>query len=271
MSAQIHEIEIRKWSDLARFERQTWMYRGQRSVQWELGSSLERLCDKRKIAYEDRPEVEKELLREFKRAYHHYSMHVPSGGASILEWLSLMQHHGAPTRLCDFTYSIYVATYFAVERAEGACAVWGIAGPWALKEAIRALTKAGRVDGESLGLRVEQDDQPYGFASLLDKPFVRCVVPCNPFRLNERLRIQKGVFAAQGDLTVTFMENLRAVPEWDQLGNLIKLLIPPAMRNEALERLYYMNISRTSLFPGLDGFAQTLDVFHPAMSFRNWL
>ena len=58
-----------------------------------------------------RAAVEIRLSREFRRAYHDYATHIPSQG-SVIEWLALMQHHGAPTRLLDFSYSVYVAAYF---------------------------------------------------------------------------------------------------------------------------------------------------------------
>ena len=37
--------------------------------------------------------------------------------------------------------------------------------------------------------------------------------PQNPFRLNERLTIQKGVFMCPGNVTVPFEENLGSLPE----------------------------------------------------------
>jgi len=37
-----------------------------------------------------------------------------------------MQHHGAPTRLIDFTWSPYVAAFFALERTLADGVVWAI-------------------------------------------------------------------------------------------------------------------------------------------------
>ena len=37
-----------------------------------------------------------------------------------------MQHHGAPTRLIDFTWSPYVAAFFALERTLADGVVWAM-------------------------------------------------------------------------------------------------------------------------------------------------
>ena len=39
---------------------------------------------------------------------------------------------------------------------------------------------------------------------------------------------------------------------------LIKIILPEAVRNEAMESLYKMNITAATLFPGLDGFARSM-------------
>ena len=70
------------------------------------------------------------LWREFRRGFHHYTSSPPPTEFP-LEWASIMQHHGAPTRLLDFSYSIYVAAYFAFERSVGKyAAVWSIDARW---------------------------------------------------------------------------------------------------------------------------------------------
>ena len=51
--------------------------------------------------------------------------HVPEWEDDF-QWLALMQHHGAPTRLLDFTWSPYVAAFLALERAVDDAAVWAI-------------------------------------------------------------------------------------------------------------------------------------------------
>lgn len=71
------------------------------------------------------------MIREFQRHLHHYSANVPDITLND-EWLSLMQHYGATTRFLDFTYSPYVAAYFAFEHSESnsQVAVWAIDSTW---------------------------------------------------------------------------------------------------------------------------------------------
>lgn len=77
-------------------------------------------------------EIESGLIRRFQRQCHHYEIRVPQRN-KIVEWLALMRHHGAPSRLLDWTYSFYVALFFALKDAEKICAVWALE-KYSLKE-----------------------------------------------------------------------------------------------------------------------------------------
>lgn len=94
-----------------------WMFRGQQNHTWLLSHSFERVCYRLNVPVWKRQQIEHNMTREFRRRIHHYTTAVPLQDA-VCEYLAIMQHHGAPTRLLDFTYSPYVAAYFAFEFAE---------------------------------------------------------------------------------------------------------------------------------------------------------
>ena len=261
---------LTRWSEIQAYAKPGWLFRGQRSAEWTLKTSLELCYERQGVSGAHRSRVESELLREFKRTYHQYTNHVPQLD-SVVEWLSVMRHHGAPTRLLDFTYSVYVAAYFALETADTVCAVWAVNGPWALRESVNALVREGKSDATKLQEPFQELHEKICSQVLFDPPIVKSAIPLNPFRLNERLRIQKGVFLVATDVATSFMDNLQALPGHDHADHIIKLILPSSVRQEALEQLFYMNISRTSLFPGLDGYAQSLGVYHPSFNPTPWI
>jgi FRG domain len=249
---------IRELNDIHDYQEEGWIFRGQKDSEWGLRTSLERACKGFGRPLAEARYIEKRLLREFRRKYHHYAWHLPETDDS-LEWLSLMQHYGAPTRLLDFTYSIYVATYFALENAEGEedkkCAVWAINGDWAVRES-GDLFKKGSVQRTFLRAQITEKSAKAFNRTFMGRTSKPLACPMNPFRLNERLTIQKGVFMCPGDVTQPFESNLCSLPNWDKKQNVVKLHISQNRRREFLDSLSDMNISRATLFPGLDGFAQ---------------
>ena len=50
---------------------------------------------------------EERIARIFQRKAHLFLTHIPER-SDTFQWLALMQHHGAPTRSLDFTWSPYV-------------------------------------------------------------------------------------------------------------------------------------------------------------------
>lgn len=96
------------------------MARGHAKETWELTPSLSRHL-KSGVPVEEALAVERRALDVFKSMAHTY---LPVGmipanppwASSMLEWWALMQHYQAPTRLLDWTSSLFVAAYFASYR-----------------------------------------------------------------------------------------------------------------------------------------------------------
>lgn len=257
---------LSKWSDLSGQRQDGWLYRGQASADWHLATSLERTCQRHEIPLDRVPTAEIKFIREFRRRYHQYRPPVRQED-DTLEWLSIMQHFGAPTRLLDFTYSAFIAAYFALEgqAIDGNSAVWAIRGNWVVNSSSREFPEAS--DAHRYIQGVLDEKTPGGFTAAFyampAQTFACCV---NPFRLNERLTLQRGVFMCPGNVGQSFEDNLKALPDWDKEQNLYQLVIPPSMRQAGLKDLLDMNISRATLFPGLDGFARSLSISIP----RGW-
>ncbi len=68
-----------------------------------------------------------------------------------------------------------------------------------------------------------------------------------------------------GTMAQSFEDNLCSLPGHGDVGHVAKLVIPAKERRRALHDLFDMNISRTSLFPGLDGYATSLGIYHPTV------
>jgi hypothetical protein len=73
-----------------------------------------------------------------------------------------------------------------------------------------------------------------------------------------------------GDVTSSFEENLRSLPGWNKRQNIVKIIIPQRFKKGILDILDGMNISRATLFPGLDGFAKSLNILPPKGWDKGW-
>src|SRR5262249_31112714 len=126
-----------------RSDSEHWIFRGQRSSSWGLTCLLERLRDRYRPTDTMRA-LEDKIVREFQRKAHHYDSRTPEYW-NTLEWLAMMRHYGAPTRLLDWTYSFFVAAYFACEDAESECAIWILNASWCQRRTEEVLVAAGRI------------------------------------------------------------------------------------------------------------------------------
>lgn len=226
-----------------------WMFRGQRDAGWDLQTTLERaVVDRFERPHGAIPNIERRLVRDFQRQARQFLDDVPPR-KETLEWLGLMQHWGAPTRLLDWTYSFYAAAFFAVADAKPGdkIAIWAFDYRWCRKRAW-ALARATR-----------EGPLPSSLAKIpFENPCVRGLFPATPFRLHQRLVVQQGTFLVPGDCSVSFMENLGAMDEGGSEVRVEKLCLQLSRRRleQALHDLRRMNLTSASLFPGLDGFAK---------------
>jgi hypothetical protein len=232
-----------------------WIYRGQRSQNWGLLTSFDRMMSENSENPGSRTKLEIALLKKFQRESHHYGI-TGVDPLNIPEWFSLMQHYGAPTRLLDWTHSPWVALFFAVVDLqkprkgdlENYCSIW-IANWKSIDQAMPTVVR-----------KVYKRD--YNMLRIND--FIKAtkqtsVVKLNSYRQNQRQIIQQGTFLFPLDIKKTFEKNwknnLTASP-------LQKIDIPSHLKTSILQRLYRMNITYATLYPGIEGFGRSIGMLH---------
>jgi hypothetical protein len=256
---------IGRWEQLMGWYRdysatgEQWLFRGVSDSEWGFQTSLERAVKNFGIdsTKHNLLDLEGGLMRRFKRQCHHYLQHLPNDENTI-EWLAMMQHYGAPTRLLDWTHSLFVGLFFAVENSSQECAVWALNHDWTTENAKAVLPAAARDALKNDRNREEANTFDLVFRGMPPIPFV---LPIKPFKFNDRLVMQQGSFVCPGNVDLSFEENLEATllrPGHD--GMLIKLVIKndAALRKEIIKNLNRMNMNAATLYPGLAGFARSL-------------
>jgi hypothetical protein len=273
MAQLYRELQPKSWQELKDWfwalSVGGWVFRGQRDAAWDVSSSLERSIPASLRNSTD--EKIKDLIGDFLEAAEgpvfnkftgRLDQYVGSeeGTDSILGKLALMQHHGVPTRLIDFTKSPYVATFFAVEDAldpEGQCAVWVISVDWCQAKSVEAVRKKNKITEKDF-----PDNADFSLDDILNetvfKSNIPLVAPLLPLKLNARIASQQGLFLCPGEMSMTFMENLLALGKNDLPNILYKIVFPAGWRATILFDLNSMNIGPHTLFPGLDGFAKSI-------------
>lgn len=234
---QFHEVTGRYRS---------WAFRGQIRESWPLLSSLSRYLIPFGVRREAWPEQETRVLRIFQRKAHLLLRRLPAEG-DALEWLALMQHYGAPTRLLDFSWSPFVAAFFALERATEDAALWALFPPGLNARPLEIEGFDRPLTGQEFGPWVRGS-----YERLFVPNRLQTAVIGEPHRMNRRLVAQGGTFVMPGVLHEPVE---RLVPP----DSVVKFVLDTtAIRRRALDELYNMNISYATLFPGLGGLARSL-------------
>lgn len=247
-------IKFYNWTEYKNFVdtlSDNWAFRGQVNADWPLRTAIER-TDFIKLHHG----IEAEFVAEFQRGARNY-LNKDELPEHLIEWLALMQHHGAPTRLLDFTRSPFIAAFFAFDqcivRDDVDVAVWGINFNFLKTRALKELeNEFSKEIIENKNLINEQ---------LFEKIFFRnnrnLVFPVEPFRMNRRYSLQQSIFVSTGNSNESFISQLNFLGE-EISRSVIKMELPSLIQKEVLRYLQRMNLNRASLFPDLDGYAASL-------------
>ncbi|HSW16211.1 MAG TPA: FRG domain-containing protein [Ramlibacter sp.] len=242
-------IRLTRWPEFVAYadSMEGWAFRGHVSPEWPLVPSLTR----RLQCYCPDPRLwplrEARAMRIFRRKAHIY-LHDRTALEDDLRCLALMQHHGASTRLLDFTKSPFVAAFFALESANRDVAVFALNTPalWLSAPAFDPSLTRSRIDPRAPGN--------------FDRYFARNQLPLiwfgEPSEMDSRLVAQSGLFVVPGVLDKPLDVILDGYGGSDDL--LTQFVLPAGMREEAMRALYRMNVTYATLFPDLDGLARSV-------------
>jgi hypothetical protein len=197
------------------------VFRGQEKQAWSLETSLYREYMRlgKNLAEKSIFDAELKILREFQRQYKRFEAVRSIDPKDYYEWFAVMQHYGAPTRFLDFSYSLYVALYFASNNVSFqdtdtvSFSVYAINRPW-LEKRYKKFLPADILDlytdpihGDSFGKSYLIQEK---VVNSKDRPF-KSVINMSPFHMNSRLVHQKGLFLFPTDVDCSFMENLQTM------------------------------------------------------------
>lgn len=246
----MEEIRIATWNDFMSLsgELDGWAFRGQQDARWPLLTSLSRYLSAHIPDRASWRQREERAIRIFRRKAHNY-LSDPTVLDNALRCLALMQHHGAPTRLLDFTKSPFVAVFFALERATRDAAVYALNTPrlWGAVPRVQPAMHRDAIDPRL----------PGNFADLF-MPNVNAIIwTGEPTEMDRRLVAQSGTLVVPGMLDKPLDEILLHYPE-DGATLLKKIVLAHAMREDAMKALYRMNVTNATLFPDLDGLARSI-------------
>ncbi len=259
---EVDEIHPTSWEDVQKLANEfgaeeyehghsMYLFRGQGNADWSLHPSLTRATSRidgasAMVGEYDAQQIEQQLLSSFREQAHKWLSTILVGHSrrQVLNWWTVMQHYGAPTRLLDWTESFYVGLYFAIVSQLGSAgALWGVSRRIPFGETPKT--------EEEIAKRFFRSDEYR-------------VMFFTANELSDRMTAQQGRFSVADRIyTDHAAANSRAADQYKvdypkDARVFFKITIPADLKPEVLARLRSMNITAAALFPGIDGLGKSI-------------
>lgn len=278
------------WYDEGNVTRTGWVFRGLSDSRFCLEPAVERQARFKSMSWFA---LQQFIALEFQSRAHIHLSPILARPEGELTWLAQMQHYGIPTRLLDFTYSPFVALYFAIreqckDKERSHVRLWAI-DETAVNERFKTVVyhaeteahKRARAGKERPRLKVAASLHPHDFVTDGDiviseiqelPPLISTalratgtlraelerqgsVAVASPPAFNPRLASQQGVFLVNCAESLTFGESLNRMMASHKAVWCKRLDISIDAIQHIEQKLFQMNIHEQSLFPDMEGLA----------------
>ena len=242
---------------------QSW-FRGHSRIHGELTPKVFRPLYTHELYTRFRDNPEFSIIESFKRQAPALATPTPAPG-DALGWLFLMQHHGVPTRLLDWTENPLVALYFCVnadpkEHGE----LWAMyplalnkhTGFWGLpvvdNPTLQFLAReSSALDPEVLAADVNRAGIPeYPLAFTPTHAFARVVTQMSVFTIHPQPTEGKTI------------QDLLTDPK-----HLVRYVVPASAKARLKRELYGLGVRPQTLFPDLDHLAEGIKAEHEVVAY----